>query len=135
SFESWEGTPERFIENLRTETSMQDFDVYLFRYPTKIFELTGLKKIVHTIKGFVSNKPHEDQEGFNIGINNISQNLESEIRDVQGHYETICFIAHSMGGLVVKSAIVWMPETIRAKVRLFISLSVPHMGANLAGVG
>jgi len=90
---------------------------------------------MRTIRGLSRNKPHEDLNGFNIGINNISRNLESEIRDVQENYDTISFIAHSMGGLVVKSAILWMPEEIRRKVRLIISLSVPHMGANLANLG
>lgn len=135
SFESWEGTNERFIANLQIESLIENFDVYLYQYPTRIFEITLLKKIRNTIKGFSSNNPHEDLEGFNIGIDKISRNLEAEIRDAHHNYETISFIAHSMGGLVVKSAITWMPKQILEKVRLIISLSVPHMGANLANVG
>jgi len=134
SFKSWEGTSQRFIENLQTANAIQPFDVYLFQYPTTIFQLTGLKKVLHTAQRFLRNKPKEDVQGFNTGIGDISKILESDIRDVAGNYDTISFIAHSMGGLVVKSAICWMPEAIREKVRLVISLSVPHLGANMAKV-
>jgi hypothetical protein len=134
SLESWEGSPQHFVENLRTASVIQQFDVYLFQYPTKIFELTGFKRIRHTVQRFLWNKPHEDLAGFNNGIDSISKVLESEMRDISVHYDTISFIAHSMGGLVVKSAICWTTPVVREKIRLVISLSVPHLGANLATV-
>lgn len=136
SASTWQGTSEHFVEVLKkNEIIKNNFDLAIFTYPTKIFQISILKKIGNTIAGFLSNRPKEDIKAFNVGIDSVSRPLESEVRSIEDKYETITFIAHSMGGLVTKSALTWVSDDILKKVRLFISLSVPHMGAQLAGIG
>lgn len=136
SADSWRGGEQRFVENLTKENLIQEnFDIALFTYQTKIFTVNWIKKKINLIKGFVYNRPHEDIKGFNVGIDAISRNLETEIRNISKRYKTISIIAHSMGGLVSKSALVWMSDEEREKIQLFISLSVPHIGSQLAATG
>ncbi len=133
---SWRGNTERFVETLSINNLVQEnFDLAFFTYGTKIFKLIWLTKLLNTVKGFLSNRPKEDIKGFNVGIEFVSRTLESEIRGIHEQYQTITFIAHSMGGLVVKSALTWLNEEACKKVELFISLSVPHIGAFLANFG
>lgn len=133
---SWKGNEQRFVENLIEEQVIQDnFNIAIFAYGTKIFKINWLTKIINFIKGFLRNRSNEDIKGFNVGINSISENFESEIRNVHENYDTISIIAHSMGGLVTKSALTWMTDNTRKSVELFISLSVPHIGSYLGQVG
>lgn len=133
---SWKGIETRFVENLIQEQLIQDnFNIAIFTYGTKIFKINWLTKIINLVKGFFQNHPNEDIKGFNIGINSISENLESEIRNIHKNYESISIIAHSMGGLVTKSSLTWMTDGVRKKVELFISLSVPHIGSYLGQIG
>jgi hypothetical protein len=133
---SWRGNAERFVENLSENNLVQEnFDLALFTYGTKIFQINWFTKVINTVKGFLSNKPKEDIKGFNVGIESVSRPLESEIRGIHPKYQTITFIAHSMGGLVVKSTLTWLNDEACKKVELFISLSVPHIGAFLADFG
>src|SRR6202022_349813 len=77
---SWKGNEKRFVENLVQEQAIQDnFNIAIFTYGTKIFNINWLTKIINLIKGFLHNRPNEDIEGFNVGINSISENFESEI--------------------------------------------------------
>lgn len=133
---SWKGGEQRFAENLTQEELIRDnFNLALFTYPTMIFRINWLAKIINLIRGFFRNRPHEDIKGFNVGINSISRTLGSEIRTIHGKYDSISVVAHSMGGLVIKSALTWLTDDIREKIPLFISLSVPHIGSNLARLG
>ncbi|SOD81064.1 lipase family alpha/beta hydrolase [Spirosoma fluviale] len=133
---SWKGEEKRLVENLVQEDLIKNnFNVAIFSYRTKIFEINWFKRIISLFLGFIKVKPKEDAIGFNVGINPISQDFESEIRNIYNNYETISIIAHSMGGLVVKSSFTWMREEILKKIQLFISLSVPHIGSSLAQLG
>lgn len=133
---TWKGTNERFVEVLsKNDLIQENFDLALFTYGTKIFEVSGFSKISSTIKGFIKNQPGEDIKKFNVGIESISRPLETEISEVSGKYDSITLITHSMGGLVAKSAMTWLDEKVRQKIKLFISLSVPHIGAPLANPG
>jgi len=136
--DSWRGSSQRFAETLSQNSIVQEnFDMAMFNYGTKIFKLNCFTKFKNTILGFLSNRPKEDIKGFNVGIESISRPLESEIRGLHTNYNTITFLAHSMGGLVTKSALTWLSndEDVLKKIELFISLSVPHIGAFLAKVG
>lgn len=133
---SWRGSDERFVEVLsKNALIMENYDLAFFTYITSIFQINTLKKLINTIKGFLSNRPKEDIKGFNVGIETVSRPLEAEIRGVHEKYDTITIIAHSMGGLVTKSALTWLNEEARKKIKLFVSLSVPHIGAYLANLG
>lgn len=135
---SWKGDSQRFVETLSKESLVQEnFDLALFVYETKIFRLNWFVKFWNTILGFLANRPKEDIKGFNVGIESISRPLEAEIRGMHKKYDTITFLTHSMGGLVTKSALTWLSndDEVLKKIELFISLSVPHIGALLAKVG
>lgn len=135
---SWKGSSERFVETLSKDSVVQEnFDLAMFVYGTKIFRLNWFTRFKNTILGFLANRPKEDIKGFNVGIESISRPLEAEIRGIHTKYKTITFLTHSMGGLVAKSALTWLSndDDVLKKIELFISLSVPHIGALLAKVG
>lgn len=133
---TWKGNSQRFVENLKETELIKDyFDVVIFAYGTRIFQITWLRKLINTIKGFFSNKPKEDAKKINVGIESISKPLVSQINSIHDKYETISFLTHSMGGLVSKSAITWLEDDIVNKIYFFMSLSVPHIGSNLAQIG
>ncbi len=136
SRDTWIGNDQRFVEILNGKDLIQEnFDIALFNYGTKIFKINWLTKIINLIKGFFKNRPKEDLKGFNVGIKSIADSLEFETRNTASKYQSISFISHSMGGLVTKKALTIMDSAVREKVRLFISLSVPHLGAYLANIG
>ncbi len=136
SQDTWQGDNQRFVENLKQEQIIQDyFDVSLFVYGTRLSLFDSLKKSQRLFWGLFKDQPKEDIKGFNVGIDRISQDFEFEVRSIEDKYETISIIAHSMGGLVTKSALTWMSKEIRNKIYLVVSLSVPHLGSNLANIG
>ncbi|MGK4568580.1 lipase family alpha/beta hydrolase [Flavobacterium sp. 3HN19-14] len=66
----------------------------------------------------------------------MSDLLETEIRVKCTDYQNIVLIAHSMGGLICKHYILnEIKENRELKVKSFISLAVPHQGAQLANIG
>lgn len=133
---TWRGGSERFVETLSKDVLIQEnFNLAIFTYGTKIFKINWFTKLINTFKGFLSNRSKEKIEGFNVGIENISRPLETEVRDIYEKYNTITFVSHSMGGLVTKSAMTWLNEDARKRIELFIFLSVPHIGASLANIG
>src|SRR5690606_4256509 len=72
----------------------------------------------------------------NISIEEIGDLLRTEVRFHLQNYDNIIVIAHSMGGLVTKSAIIKdIEEQQNSKIKLFVSLAVPHLGAEGATFG
>ncbi|NDV43113.1 esterase/lipase family protein [Flagellimonas sediminis] len=133
---TWRGDNQRFVENLTQEVLVQDyFDLALYTYSTHIFKLNWFSKLLNLIRGFFRNRPHEDANRFNVGIESISRPLVTQINGVHTKYETISFIAHSMGGLVTKSTLTWLDQSVIDKIYFVMSLSVPHIGAELANIG
>ncbi|KAI0115314.1 hypothetical protein F4814DRAFT_460095 [Daldinia grandis] len=57
-------------------------------------------------------------------------------RDIQGRgfHEPIIFIAHSLGGIIVKDAI-WRSDPCSSQTKLIIFLGTPHRGSAMAGWG
>lgn len=136
SDKTWRGSKERFSENLALENLIQDnFDLALFKYGTKILKINWLARIIRLLKGFLGNKPKEDTKRFNVGIDKVSMPLVAQLNGIHSQYHTISFISHSMGGLITKNALTWLDKGILEKVYFFMSLSVPHIGANLATIG
>lgn len=133
---TWRGDSKRFIENLITKNIItQNFDVALYTYGTKIIEITWFARLLRLLKGLTNNQTQEDAKRFNVGIDKVSMPLVAELNGFHKKYETISFIGHSMGGLVIKSALTWLDNEILKKVYFFMSLSVPHIGAHLATIG
>lgn len=136
SGKTWKGTEERFCENLEKESLIQDnFDVALFNYGTTIFKVNWISRIARLLKGFFGNRPKEEAKSFNVGIDKASMPLVAQLNGIHSQYDTISFVAHSMGGLITKNALTWLDSNILKKVYFFMSLSVPHIGAHLATIG
>lgn len=113
----------------------KNYDIAHFNYYTKLLNLysqaggvgTLFKRLFTTSHGKLSK---------NVSIEEISNLLRTEIRFKLQEYDNIVVVAHSMGGLVTKSAIVKDIEDQQiSKIKLFISLAVPHLGAELATLG
>lgn len=111
------------------------FDVASYEYFTKLTDLFSttsstfkqLKSIF--FGGSVKTKR-------NLDIEELSNNLRTEFRFTLDQYENVYVIAHSMGGLLTKSLIVNdLKGTGSTKIKLFISLAVPHLGASYATLG
>ncbi|WP_305462112.1 esterase/lipase family protein [Photobacterium leiognathi] len=72
----------------------------------------------------------------NLDIDELARNLSSHVRFTLEQYDTIYIVAHSMGGLIAKQLIVNdLNERNYTKVKLFISLAVPHQGVELSIIG
>lgn len=113
----------------------KQYDVAHFLYFTKL--LNSFAKI-RNVSSIIKNlfKMSHGKLQSNTSIEEIANLLRTEIRFKLQNYENIVVIAHSMGGLVTKSCIIKdIQENIPSKIRLFISLAVPHLGSDLATYG
>ena len=124
--------PELFSDDLEISGN---YDIGHFSYFTKLLNLFAkagkvsilVKRMFGTSHGKLAN---------NISIEEIGNLLRTEIRFKLQAYDNIVVVAHSMGGLVTKSAITKdIGEKIPSKIKLFISLAVPHQGAEAATFG
>lgn len=124
--------PELFSDDLEISGN---YDIAHFSYFTKLLNLfakagkvsTLVKRMFGTSHGKLAN---------NISIEEIGNLLRTEIRFKLQTYDNIIVVAHSMGGLVTKSAITKdIEEKTPSKIKLFISLAVPHQGAEAATFG
>ncbi|CAH0308654.1 hypothetical protein SRABI84_04772 [Peribacillus simplex] len=110
------------------------FDIAIVNYYTKPFSLDKYKTIMNGFQRlfkFQSNVSYR-----NLGIEELSKTLETIIDHGCRDYENIVIIAHSMGGLVSKSYILnELNRKKSCKVKLFLSLAVPHNGVNWATIG
>ena len=110
----------------------RSFDVAHFEYYTKLSDLYSTAETIYKkIRSAVSNRFQKSQK--NISITEISNLLRSVLNYQLGGYKNIIIIAHSMGGLVSKQAIAdEIADDMNSRVKLFISLAVPHQGSELA---
>lgn len=124
--------PELFSDDLEIS---ENYDIAYFSYFTKLLNLfakvgkayTLFKRMFGTSHGKLAN---------NISIEEIGNLLRTEIRFKLQTYDNIIVVAHSMGGLVTKSAVIKdIEEKKPSKIKLFISLAVPHQGAEVATFG
>lgn len=126
---TWKGGANRFLETLKSDNAIcDDFGLYIFEYPTKIFSANRVNKILSFVPGL-------KKRDFNVSIRRIALELKSYLCEILIKFETIVLISHSMGGLVSKVALVEMDETQRSRIKLWISLSVPHNGSGIAKIG
>jgi protein SERAC1 len=125
-----------FYDHLLEYSAFREgYDIAVFEYYSKLlnlFPIAGsITKRIYSL--FKSIQPKVQK---NISIYEISNLLASRIRfDLEG-YQNIVVIAHSMGGLVTKSYALQELEAGRhCKIKLILSLAVPHLGADLATYG
>ncbi|MEX0289745.1 MAG: ABC-three component system protein [Flavobacteriaceae bacterium] len=125
-----------FGELLGNQQAISDkFDIAEFEYFTRL--TNAYAKAMNTWKRFKSLFPvSQGKLAKNISVDEISELLRTEIRFNLQQYDNIIIIAHSMGGLVAKSCIVKdIENSVPSKISMFISLAVPHLGAELATFG
>ncbi|WGD34547.1 hypothetical protein [Olleya sp. YS] len=122
--------PERFVPVMLNDPFIKDnFQIFLFDYTTKTINfLDFLRKIKSVLPG------KKEKDKFNVGLRKISEVLDTAVRTIEPDYETISFIGHSMGGIVIKKALIYLSK-IEDKIPFFLSLNVPHQGSALANVG
>lgn len=127
---------ESFPEMLLKDPEVAEkFDVATFLYYTKLLNLFSKVGNVSKIIKKLFKKSHQQIKN-NTSIDEIANLLRTEIRFKLQEYENIIVIAHSMGGLIAKSCIVKdIQESMPTKIKLFISLAVPHMGVEYASFG
>jgi len=130
SRDSWTRGTSSFVNTLKRESEINgNYQMFAFEYPTKTIEFSFWKKIKAKIP-FT-----EKKDTFNVSIRSIAMELASDIRETLRDFKSIVIVAHSMGGLVTKRALVDMPTEDLKKIKLFMSMSVPHHGAALAEIG
>lgn len=113
----------------------ENFDIATFEYFTT---LTNLYATTTSTIGKLKSlfQSYSTKSKKNIGIEEISELLRTQIRFTLSSYEHIVVISHSMGGLVTKASLIKDHEDEnRNRIKLFISLAVPHLGADLATFG
>lgn len=104
----------------------QAYDFYEFDYYTKIASLFDSAPVVRLLGlvGLGSGKVKKNQP-----IKRISELLSTYIRTNLNSYDNVIFIAHSMGGLIVKDFILNYEKGDVPEPMGYISLAVPHKGA------
>jgi hypothetical protein len=123
-----------FPSMLKNEKEIgSNFDIATINYYTK---MVSFEKPKIAITGFLRSLKRPSKIAYkNVGISELS-NLLKTIIDFNCHeYENMVVIAHSMGGLVAKSYILNQLNNGSCKVKLFISLAVPHNGVDWATMG
>ncbi|MBB5321884.1 ABC-three component system protein [Marinobacter oulmenensis] len=135
--ETWsQSNSASFPELFRDDTEISErFDVAYFSYFTKLLNLFAKAGMAQTLMKRIFGSSH-GKLAKNVSIEEIGNLLRTEIRFRLQQYENIVVVAHSMGGLVTKSAIISdIEEKIPSRIKLFISLAVPHQGADAATFG
>ena len=75
--------------------------------------------------------PFKNNPINNLNIEELSASASHRIEEVISQYESVNFICHSMGGLVVKGVLI-ENENIQDKTIFYITLATPHRGSNKA---
>lgn len=113
----------------------ENFDIAKFEYFSKLLNLlattsSALKWLANIFTTKIS------KSESNLGIGEIAQLLRTQIRFKLKDYENVIIVAHSMGGLVAKTCVISdITEYDQTKVKLIISLAVPHLGTDIATYG
>jgi len=109
------------------------FDIADFTYYSKLLTSTT-GKVVQSLAAKIFSGVSKKVK-LNLDVENITDLLLTELKIKCADYQNIVIIAHSLGGLIAKSTILKAKgdKTI-PPITVFISLAVPHDGANLATV-
>lgn len=131
--ETWARDSETTYPELLIEDSFikESIDIASYEYFTK---LTDVGKTFSRIRSLFTKGLKKNQS--NLGIEELANNLRDHIRFSLSQYNNIYIIAHSMGGLIAKSLILNdISKSGETKIKLLISLAVPHQGAELSVLG
>jgi hypothetical protein len=125
-----------FYELLAKDGVIADnFDIAKFEYFSKLLNIfattaTGLSRLANLFATKITKSEK------NLGISELSELLSTQLRFVLHEYQNVIVIAHSMGGLITKCCVVNdIEQSDSSKVKLIISLAVPHLGSDTATYG
>jgi len=137
SHETWLNSRKTsFAELLLLDNEIKsNFDIASYEYYTKLFGTFAKAESVYgRLTGLLTGKRGKNKR--NLEISELANNLRDELRFSAKEYEHIIIVAHSMGGLITKSLIIDDLKNFgETKVKLFVSLAVPHLGADIATLG
>lgn len=124
--------PKLILEN---EYIAQNFDVATYGYFSTLLDLfADSKEKFRRIKNLIFRRTHKKEK--NLEISELSNNLSNHLRITLSQYDNIYIVAHSMGGLIAKALISdELKKQGWTKVKLFLSLAVPHQGSSIATFG
>jgi len=113
----------------------KQFDVASYSYFTTLLDLfADGKEKYRRIRDLIRKVTHKKER--NLDISELASNLSNHLRITLNQYDNIYIVAHSMGGLITKKLIVdELKESGWTKVKIFISLAVPHLGSEKAVFG
>jgi triacylglycerol esterase/lipase EstA (alpha/beta hydrolase family) len=132
----WNNTYKSFPELLLEDKTIKNkFDFSYFEYATSLLPTSiTVKQTVGKVKQLLGIKARKIEA--NLSIDTISNLLLTHLETNASGYKSIFIVAHSMGGLIAKSLVVkHSDKDIVKKIKLIVSLAVPHNGANLAAIG
>ncbi|WP_317203889.1 ABC-three component system protein [Janthinobacterium sp.] len=132
--ETWKNSEHGYYyDQLATNNFVENnFDIAKFEYFSKLLNIfvTG-SSAIEWIANLFTTKIAKSEK--NLGISELADLLRTQIRFVLKDYENIVVIAHSMGGLVAKACVIEdINKYDQTKIKLMISLAVPHLGTDIA---
>lgn len=122
-----------FYDHLIANPVISDnFDIAKFEYFSKLLNLfASVGGKFERFKSLFTSKITRSEK--NLGISELGELLSTELRFKLKNYENIVIVAHSMGGLIAKQCIINDIQIHdHSKVKLMISLAVPHLGSDIA---
>ncbi|PJC98765.1 hypothetical protein GQ37_010490 [Janthinobacterium sp. BJB1] len=132
--ETWLNPSGRAFHELLMEDAdvASSYDFAYFEYYTKLTNLFPAKNTWLSRVKMLVGATHKKVER-NVGVSEISELLRTQIRFQLGAYKNIVLIAHSMGGVVAKSALTnELLAYAPSNVKLMLSLAVPYLGVDIA---
>jgi pimeloyl-ACP methyl ester carboxylesterase len=123
-----------FPEMLCEEEFIKDnFDMAYFNYFTQLSDFKKARSSVTLVSKLFGCSIKAKK---NIGLKKLSDFLKSVIDVFCTEYKNIVLVSHSMGGLISKAYILnELEENSSTKIKLFLSIAVPHNGSNWANIG
>jgi pimeloyl-ACP methyl ester carboxylesterase len=116
---------------LQNKDIKRNFDIADFTYYSKLLTSTTVKRVSSFVSKIFTGSPKKIK--LNLNVDDISDLLITELKIQCSDYKSIIFIAHSLGGLVAKAAILKaIDNSSIPAIKIFFSIAVPHNGANLA---
>ncbi len=136
--QTWKNTTgTSFIQLLESDEELvKEYKFLEFEYYTKvlsIFNSAPVQKFLSAIK-FPKYFGYKEKIRSNRPISKLSSLLETFVRINLEDCDEVIFIAHSMGGLIVKDLILNRQLNIGPKPIGYISLAVPHKGSLTAQI-
>lgn len=123
SSESFQNDKNEYFHEFFNSDILESCDIGYYSYSSTL--------VSSRVKSFISNYITCFDEEFNKEIYEISDILKTDFLNLISRYETINFICHSMGGLIVKDLLL-NKQLSFDKRTFYITLATPHKGSEIA---